>query len=104
MMSSELGSVEWCLTSPGWVDVPPYSVSKSALNGLAAQYVRRFPDWKVNCCNPGYCGTELNGGQEDPRARKASQGAERAVQLCVEMGREGGPSGTNSTTEEVTPW
>ena len=84
-VSSEVGSIAsmtdpdsplWTLTSV------PYPSSKSALNMVTAMYAKELRDTpiKVNAANPGYCATDLNGGQG---FRTPEQGARVSVHLAT---------------------
>jgi NAD(P)-dependent dehydrogenase (short-subunit alcohol dehydrogenase family) len=120
MISSELGSVEWCLTSPFWVDIAQYSVSKAGMNVLQAVLNRRYNgeagtdilgtkrgkggQWKVNSLNPGYTATDLHGRYDDPNANSVEKCAEAAVRLVYEMEKEDGPRGINWAPYGTAPW
>jgi NAD(P)-dependent dehydrogenase (short-subunit alcohol dehydrogenase family) len=120
MVSSELGSVEWCLTSPFWVDTPQYSVSKAGMNVLQAVLNRRYSgeagfdtlgtkrvagkQWKVNSLNPGYTATDLHGRYDDPNANSVEKCAEAAVRLVYVMEKEDGPRGINWAPYGIAPW
>src|SRR5881275_1354521 len=92
-VSSEVGSITsmtdpdgplWTMTSV------PYPASKAALNMVTAMYAKELRDTpvKVNAANPGYCATDLNGGQG---FRTPQQGAEVSVALATLP--DDGPSG-----------
>lgn len=34
--------------------MPAYSASKAAMNMIALHYCKKYPQWKVNACTPGY--------------------------------------------------
>jgi NAD(P)-dependent dehydrogenase (short-subunit alcohol dehydrogenase family) len=85
-VSSEIGSVTFVSdrTSPAW-QMPasvPYPASKAALNMVTAMYAKELADTpiKVNCGNPGYCATDLNG---NTGFRSAAEGAEVSVHLAT---------------------
>jgi NAD(P)-dependent dehydrogenase (short-subunit alcohol dehydrogenase family) len=94
-VSSEIGSVTFMSNreSPAW-QMPasiPYPVSKTALNMVTAMYAKELfaTGIKVNCGNPGYCATDLNG---HTGFRSAAEGAEVSVYLATLP--DDGPTGT----------
>jgi NAD(P)-dependent dehydrogenase (short-subunit alcohol dehydrogenase family) len=94
-VSSEIGSVTFMSdrNSPAW-QMPasiPYPASKAALNMVTAMYAKELAatNIKVNCGNPGYCATDLNG---HTGFRSAAEGAEISVHLATLP--DDGPTGT----------
>lgn len=53
-MTTALGSLERASTFLPTVKVPAYSSSKAALNMIMIYFWRKFPNWKVNACCPGF--------------------------------------------------
>ncbi|NUR89068.1 MAG: SDR family oxidoreductase [Nonomuraea sp.] len=103
-VTSELGSI--ALTSDP--DNPlyafnfmAYNSSKTALNMITVSYAKELKDTpiKVNAANPGYCATDLNGGQG---FRTPAQGAAIAVELAT-LGADG-PTGAYLQDEGGLPW
>lgn len=60
---------------------PAYSMSKTAVNMLTQQMTAALPDVAVNSMCPGWCRTEMGGG-EAPRS--AAQGAETVTWLALD--------------------
>ena len=61
-MSTGFGSCQRVSTFQSNELWPAYSASKAALNMVMLWYWRRFPEWKVNACNPGF--RVRHGGEE----------------------------------------
>lgn len=81
---------------------PAYSVSKSAVNALCLQYAVAYEEdksWKINCCCPGYCATNLNKfrGLNSPET-----GADIICRLATLD--SSGPSGTYQNSQGLIPW
>lgn len=81
---------------------PAYSVSKSAVNALCLQYAVAYEEdksWKINCCCPGYCATNLNkfSGSSSPET-----GADIICRLATLD--SDGPSGTFQNSQGLLPW
>jgi NAD(P)-dependent dehydrogenase (short-subunit alcohol dehydrogenase family) len=103
-LSSGLGSLT--LTSqpdPPWGDLLhlAYMSSKTALNALTVLYANELRDTPilVNAADPGYCATDLNGGQG---FQSAADGARVAVELATLPA--GGPSGICKSDLGLIPW
>ena len=103
-LSSGLGSLT--MTSqpdPPWGDLNhlAYMSSKTALNALTVQYANelRGTPILVNAADPGYCATDMNGGQG---FQSAADGARIAVRLATLPA--GGPSGSFESELGVMPW
>ena len=60
---------------------PAYSISKTAINMLTQQLTAALPDVAVNSMCPGWCRTEMGGG-EAPRS--ADEGADTLVWLALD--------------------
>ncbi len=78
-----------------------YMSSKTALNALTVQYANELRDTAilVNAADPGYCATDLNGGQG---FQSAAEGARIAVELATLPA--GGASGTVQSSLGIIPW
>lgn len=81
---------------------PAYAVSKSAVNAVCLQYAVAYEQdksWKINCCCPGYCATNLNkySGKDSPET-----GAEIICRLATL--EEDGPTGTFGNAQGPMPW
>ncbi|EFX05790.1 short chain dehydrogenase reductase [Grosmannia clavigera kw1407] len=79
-----------------------YTTSKAALNMLAWHYMVTYENdknWKINCCCPGFCATNLNSyrGFDTPE-----QGAIRPSELAT-LGPDG-PTATYSNRHGLVPW
>ncbi len=101
-VSSTVGSITW-QADPD-VDVGPimaaYAPSKTYLNAVMMQYVRRLADTNIliNAVCPGLVATEFTGFQ----GRAAQEGAAIAIRLATLPA--GGPTGTFTNDEGVVPW
>lgn len=101
-VGSSLGSVER-VTTPGLPEsqVPSmaYGSSKAALNMMTVHYAKAFPDMRINCADPGYTATDLNGnsGYLTPAD---------AARIIVQMACIGpdGPTGTYCNASGPLPW
>ena len=101
-ISSGLGSIAKLLMPESKViPVPFYSASKSAVNYLVAYYAKKYPNFKVNSCCPGYNATGLNNAEltEENHPRN---GAINAVRLATEG--PDGATGTYTNKEGPIPW
>ncbi len=78
-----------------------YSASKAALNMLTVQlaYLLRDAGIKVNCADPGYTATDLNGHRG---TQTIPEGAAEAIRLALLP--DDGPTGTYSDSKGVVPW
>lgn len=73
----------------GWpTSVAAYTVSKVALNAYTRILAKRHPTICVNCVNPGYVKTDINGNSG---ILTVEQGAKGPVMLA--MLADGSPSG-----------
>ncbi|MEU7897367.1 SDR family oxidoreductase [Nonomuraea sp. NPDC049152] len=103
-VSSELGSLTNALIqdSPIWgLNDMPYNASKAAVNMITVSYAKELWDTaiKVNCIDPGWCATDINGSSG---YRTAAQGAAVAVRLTAV--EPGGPTATFVQEEGPLPW
>ncbi|MFI7546908.1 SDR family NAD(P)-dependent oxidoreductase [Actinoplanes sp. NPDC049599] len=101
-VSSGLGSIHRS-TDPAALEsrVPAlaYGSSKSAVNMLTVRYAQAYQAMRINCVDPGYTATDLNGHQGH---QTVAQGAE----IIVRMARLGpdGPTGTYADAAGTLPW
>lgn len=96
-MSSNMGS----LTLRTGPILAAYASSKTMLNGITAQYARRFADTNVivNAGCPGYVATDFTGFNAP---RTPEQGAAIAIRLATLP--DDGPRGGFFDDEGVVPW
>ncbi|MFC6884106.1 MULTISPECIES: SDR family NAD(P)-dependent oxidoreductase [Actinomadura] len=101
-VSSALGSLA-LVTAPG---TPPhgypgiaYPASKTAVNMITVQYAKAFPAMRINCVEPGFTATDLNG-------RTGTQTVEEGAEIIVRMARIGpdGPTGGYFDISGSLPW
>lgn len=76
-----------------------YGSSKAALNMITAHYAKAFPKMRINCVDPGYTATGLNG----------NSGFQTAAEAAVIIARMacGGPdsqTGTYRNAQGILPW
>lgn len=76
-----------------------YPASKAAVNMLTVQYAKAFPRMRINCVEPGYTATDLNG---HTGFQTVEQGAEIIVRMA-EVGPDG-PTGGYFDVEGRLPW
>ncbi|MCX4388212.1 SDR family oxidoreductase [Micromonospora peucetia] len=103
-LSSELGSLTAATdpTSPtSRMPMVAYNVSKSAVNAVTVSYANELRDTpiKVNAADPGYCATDMNGGEGDYTPQ---QGASVAIRLATLPAD--GPSGGYFNEAGPLPW
>ncbi|KAK6854987.1 hypothetical protein PG995_008519 [Apiospora arundinis] len=95
-MTSGAGSLKLAHDFGFVKDYPAYCISKAAENMVMLYYHHRFPQWKVNVCNPGFRATKLTnygkGSTETPGP--IAEGAVNAVRLSL-LGKNG-ESGTHT--------
>ncbi|GAA2018802.1 SDR family NAD(P)-dependent oxidoreductase [Pseudokineococcus marinus] len=101
-VSSGLGS-HAVTSEPGRVEssfqAPAYTSSKAALNMLTSQWAAALPELRVNCVDPGYTATELN-GHSGPQT--VEEGAEAIVRMAT-IGADG-PTGTYTDRHGPLGW
>ncbi|MBD0747605.1 SDR family oxidoreductase [Streptomyces sp. CBMA152] len=102
--SSEMGSMEHALdeSHPAFPIVNlPYNSSKTALNMITVAYAKELRDTpiKVNAVDPGWCRTDITGGEG---YKSAAQGAAIAVKLAT-LDADG-PTATFSQDQGTLPW
>jgi NAD(P)-dependent dehydrogenase (short-subunit alcohol dehydrogenase family) len=101
-VGSSLGSVGR-VTTPGLpessVPAMAYGSSKSALNMMTVHYAKAFPRMRINCVDPGYTATDLNGNS-------GFQTAAQAAGIIVRMACIGpdDPTGTYIDATGPLPW
>ena len=76
-----------------------YPASKAALNMVTVQYAKAFPAMRINAVEPGFTGTDLNGGT-------GHQTVEQGAEIIVRMARLGpdGPTGGYVDADGTLPW
>jgi NAD(P)-dependent dehydrogenase (short-subunit alcohol dehydrogenase family) len=76
-----------------------YPASKTAVNMITAQYAKAFPGMRINCVEPGYTATDLNGHQ-------GTQTVVEGAEIIVRMARIGpdGPTGGYFDAAGPLPW
>lgn len=101
-VGSSLGSLGR-VTTPGLpeaaVPAMAYGSSKAALNMITVHYAKAFPNIRINCVDPGYTATDLNGNT-------GYQTAAQAAAIIVQMACLGpdGPTGTYRDADGQLPW
>ena len=101
-VSSGLGSFE--VTSDTsrieyTIQAAHYNSSKAAVNMLTTQYAKAFPDFRVNCIDPGYTATDLN---HNSGPQTVTEGTDAMVKMAT-IGKDG-PTGTFSDRHGVVGW
>jgi NAD(P)-dependent dehydrogenase (short-subunit alcohol dehydrogenase family) len=98
-VSSGLASITRTLESDVPFPAMAYGSSKTAVNMLTVQYARAFPGMRINCVEPGYTATALNGFQ-------GHQTVEEGAEVIVRMATIGpdGPTATYTDRHGVLPW
>jgi NAD(P)-dependent dehydrogenase (short-subunit alcohol dehydrogenase family) len=76
-----------------------YGSSKAAVNMITVHYAKAFPNMRINCVDPGYTATDLNGNS-------GFQTAADAARIIVQMACRGsdGPTGTYTEASGPLPW
>jgi NAD(P)-dependent dehydrogenase (short-subunit alcohol dehydrogenase family) len=76
-----------------------YGSAKAALNMLTVQYAKAFPAMRINCVDPGYTATDLNGFH-------GTQTIPEGAAIIVRMAQVGadGPTGGYFDASGVVPW
>ncbi|WP_433294855.1 SDR family NAD(P)-dependent oxidoreductase [Actinoplanes sp. CA-030573] len=101
-VSSGLGSLGWA-NDPSVMEyhVPAlaYGAAKAALNMVTVHYAKAYPGMKINCVDPGYTATDLNGHQGP---QTIEEGAEIIVRMA-QVGRDG-PTGEYVNRHGRVPW
>ncbi|GAA4232335.1 NAD(P)-dependent dehydrogenase (short-subunit alcohol dehydrogenase family) [Streptosporangium album] len=101
-VSSGLGS-KTLVTTP---DTPAYAypgvaypASKTTVNMITVQYAKAFPGMRINCVEPDYTATGLNG-------HRGTQTVEEGAEIIVRMAQVGpdGPTGDYFDAAGPVPW
>lgn len=101
-VSSGLGSHE-ATSDPDRIEssfqAPAYTSSKAALNMLTTQWAAALPELRVNCVDPGYTATDLNGNS-------GPQTVEEGTDAIVAMASVApdGPTGTFTDRHGSVGW
>ena len=76
-----------------------YGSSKAAVNMLTVRYAQAYPAMRINCVDPGYTATDLNG-------HHGYQTVEQGAEIIVRMAQLGpdGPTGTYADAAGTVPW
>jgi NAD(P)-dependent dehydrogenase (short-subunit alcohol dehydrogenase family) len=76
-----------------------YPASKTAVNMVTAQYAKAFPALRINCVEPGYTATDLNG-------HRGHQTVEEGAEIIVRMAQVApdGPTGGYFDASGPVPW
>ncbi|MFF1681615.1 SDR family oxidoreductase [Streptomyces sp. NPDC058256] len=76
-----------------------YPASKTAVNLITVQYAKAFPEMRINCVEPGYTATDLNG-------HTGIQTVEQGAEIIVRMAQVGpdGPTGGYFDADGPMPW
>jgi NAD(P)-dependent dehydrogenase (short-subunit alcohol dehydrogenase family) len=78
---------------------PAYTSSKAALNMLTAQWAAALPALRVNCVDPGYTATDLNGNSGPQTVQEGTD----AIVAAAELGPDG-PTGTFFDRHGAIAW
>lgn len=101
-VGSSLGSLGR-VTTPGLpesqVPAMAYASSKAAVNMLTVHYAKAFPAMRINCIDPGYTATGLNGNSGPQTAAEAAR-----IIAQVACRGSGNPTGTYRDAHGVLPW
>ncbi|HEV7964871.1 MAG TPA: SDR family NAD(P)-dependent oxidoreductase [Actinoplanes sp.] len=76
-----------------------YGSAKAALNMVTVQYAKAYPAMRINCVDPGYTATDLNGFH-------GTQTIPEGAAIIVRMAQVGadGPTGGYFDASGVVPW
>ena len=76
-----------------------YPASKTALNMITVQYAKALPGMRINCVEPGYTATDLNGNT-------GVQSVEQGAEIIVRMAQIGphGPTAGYFDADGPVPW
>ncbi len=101
-VSSGLGSMT-VTTTEGRVEnsftALAYPASKAAVNMLTSQYARALPHVRVNCVDPGYTATDLNGNSGPQTVEEGTD----AIVAMAQLGPDG-PTGTFVDRDGAVAW
>lgn len=87
------GRVENSFTALG------YPASKAAVNMLTSQYARALPHIRVNCVDPGYTATDLNGNSGPQTVTEGTDAIVAMAQVAPD-----GPTGTFVDRDGAVGW
>jgi NAD(P)-dependent dehydrogenase (short-subunit alcohol dehydrogenase family) len=101
-VGSSLGSLGRVTTAglpESGVPAMAYGSSKAAVNMITVHYAKAFPKMRINCVDPGYTATDLNGNS-------GTQTAAQAAGIIAQMACLGsdGPTGTYQDAHGPLPW
>ena len=76
-----------------------YGSAKAAVNMITVQYAKAYPAMRINCVDPGYTATDLNG-------HRGTQTVDQGAAIIVRMAQLGldGPTGTYADVHGTVPW
>ena len=101
-VGSSLGSLGH-VTTPGrpesGIPAMAYGSSKAAVNMITVHYAKAFPKMRINCVDPGYTATDLNGNS-------GYQTAAEAAGIIAQMACRGSDNltGTYRDAQGPLPW
>ena len=73
---------EGSLETKGWPTFfSAYTVSKSAMNAYTRVLAKKYPNFRINCCCPGYVKTDMN---NNTGIYGVEEGAECPVKLALQ--------------------
>ncbi|MDO9406978.1 SDR family NAD(P)-dependent oxidoreductase [Patulibacter sp.] len=78
---------------------PAYCSSKAALNMLTAQWAAALPGLRVNCVDPGYTATDLNGNSGPQTVEEGTDAIVTAATVAAD-----GPTGTFFDRHGTVGW
>jgi NAD(P)-dependent dehydrogenase (short-subunit alcohol dehydrogenase family) len=101
-VSSGLGSIGRALDPAAMESAYPalaYGSAKAAVNMITVQYAKAFPAMRINCVDPGYTATDLNGF-------RGTQSVPEGAAIIVRMASIGpdGPTGGYFDARGTVPW
>lgn len=76
-----------------------YQSSKAAVNMLTVQYAKAYPGWRVNCVDPGYTATDLNGNSGHQTVEEGTDAIVSLAQVAPD-----GPTGTYADRDGAVAW
>lgn len=76
-----------------------YQSSKAAVNMLTVQYAKAYPGWRVNCVDPGYTATDLNGNSGTQTVQEGTDAMVAMAQVAAD-----GPTGTYVDRDGTVAW
>jgi NAD(P)-dependent dehydrogenase (short-subunit alcohol dehydrogenase family) len=76
-----------------------YGSAKAAVNMLTVQYAKAYPAMRINCVDPGYTATDLNGHRGTQTVAEGAAIIVRMAQVAPD-----GPTGAFVNTDGPVPW